>query len=171
MLCLAWGNRAPRGSSAATKVVSHAIDGAAQRQQLPDSCTLSRDHAVLAPLLQDYFRRTTAGGMIVPPGSGQEEDTMTTSAPQIAIQLPDGRMASFEEMQAYGQTLQQFIFEQEAVLPQVTDTTRHNNVVEYLRLLASSYNEQLRLYKAAEAQRQREILVITLRFGGDQGWR
>ncbi|MBK6740290.1 MAG: hypothetical protein IPG64_21875 [Haliea sp.] len=96
---------------------------------------------------------------------------MTTSAPQIAIQLPDGRMASFEEMQAYGQTLQQFIFEQEAVLPQVTDTTRHNNVVEYLRLLASSYNEQLRLYKAAEAQRQREILVITLRFGGDQGWR
>ncbi|MBK6512072.1 MAG: hypothetical protein IPG06_23295 [Haliea sp.] len=96
---------------------------------------------------------------------------MTTSAPQIAIQLPDGRMASFEEMQAYGQTLQQFIFEQEAVLPQVTDTTRHNNVVEYLRLLASGYNEQLRLYKAAEAQRQREILVITLRFGGDQGWR
>ena len=96
---------------------------------------------------------------------------MTTSAPQIAIQLPDGRMASFEEMQAYGQTLQQFIFEQGAVLPQVTDTTRDNNVVEYLRLLASSYNEQLRLYKAAEAQRQREILVITLRFGGDQGWR
>ena len=96
---------------------------------------------------------------------------MTTSAPQIAIQLPDGRMASFEEMQAYGQTLQQFIVEQEAVLPQVTDTTHHNNIVEYLRLLASSYNEQLRLYKAAEAQRQREILVITLRFGGDQGWR
>lgn len=96
---------------------------------------------------------------------------MTTSAPQITIQLPDGRMASFEDMQAYGQTLQQFIFEQEAALRQVTDTTHHNNIVEYLRLLASSYNAQLRQFKAAQAQRQREILVIMLRFGGDQDWR
>jgi len=96
---------------------------------------------------------------------------MTTSAPQLTINLPDGRVANFEEMQAYGQTLQQFIFAQEAALPQVTNTTRHNNIIDYLRLLASSYNDQLRLYKAEEAQRQREVLVVTLRFGGDQGWR
>jgi hypothetical protein len=109
--------------------------------------------------------------VLILPGTCQEEETMTTSAPQLTINLPDGRVANFEEMQAYGQTLQQFIFEQEAVLPQVTDTTRHNTIVEYLRLLASSYNDQLRLYKAAEAQRQREVLVVMLRFGGEQGWR
>lgn len=96
---------------------------------------------------------------------------MTTSEPQLTIKLPDGHVASFEDMQAYGQTLQHFILTQETLLPQVTDTTRHNNIVEYLRLLASSYNAQLRLYKAAEAQRQREVLVIMLRFGGDRGWR
>lgn len=96
---------------------------------------------------------------------------MSTSAPQFTIKLPDGRGASFEDMQAYGKTLQQFLFEQEALLPQVSDTTRRNDIIEYLRLLASSYNAQLRLYKAAEAQRQRETLVILLRFGGDQGWR
>jgi hypothetical protein len=96
---------------------------------------------------------------------------MTTSAQQLSVKLPNGAVASFEDMQAYGQTLQHFVLEQEAALPQVTDTTRHNQIVDYLRLLASSYNEQLRLYKAAESQRQREILVIMLRFGGDQGWR
>lgn len=96
---------------------------------------------------------------------------MTTSAPRLTIKLPDGRVASFEDMQAYGQTLQQFILAQEAALAQVTDTIRHNQIVDYLRLLARGYNEQLRRYKAAEAQRQREILVIMLRFGGDRGWR
>lgn len=94
---------------------------------------------------------------------------MATSTPLLAINLPHGEIASFEEMQAYGQTLQQFILEQEAALTQVTDTHWHNQVVDYLRLLASAYNEQLRHYKAAEARRQREVLFVMLRVGGDSG--
>lgn len=95
---------------------------------------------------------------------------MATSPPRLAITLPHGEVATFEEMQDYGETLQCFIREQEWALAQVQDTQRYNQIVDYLRLLASSYNEQLRLYKAAEAQRQRDILVVMLRLGSSQPW-
>ena len=91
---------------------------------------------------------------------------MSHSAPQLTIKMPHGEVATFEEIQAYGQTLQRFIREQEAALTQMHDTVRHNQIIDYLRLLARSYNEQLHLYKAAEARRQREVLVILLKIGG-----
>ncbi len=91
---------------------------------------------------------------------------MAISVPGLAIRLPDGRVASYEEMREYGQTLQHFIVEQEAVLAQIEDTQRHNEIIDYLNLLAGGYNEQLCAYKAAEAQRQQEMLVILLRLGG-----
>ncbi|MCB1706473.1 MAG: hypothetical protein KDI17_16520 [Halioglobus sp.] len=92
---------------------------------------------------------------------------MSNSAPQLTINLPHGDVATYEEMQAYGDILQRFIREQEAALEQVKDITRHNQIVDYLRLLARSYNEQLRLYKAAEAKRQRETLIVLLKIGGN----
>ncbi len=91
---------------------------------------------------------------------------MSVSTPQIAIKLPHGEVANFQEMQVYGQTLQRFVREQEAGLAQIEDTQHHDQIIDYLQLLARSYNEQLRLYKAAEAQRQKAILVVLLRIGG-----
>jgi hypothetical protein len=88
---------------------------------------------------------------------------VTTLSGQMAVNLPNGSEATFEEMQAYGQTLQTFIREQEAALPQVTDTRRHNQIIDYLRLLAEGYNAQLRLFRAAQAQRQKALLVAVIR--------
>lgn len=96
---------------------------------------------------------------------------MAASAPQLSITVPDGAAATFEELQAYGQILQRFILQQEAALPAIDDNARHNEIIEYLRLLASSYNQQLRRYKAAQAQRQRETLIVMLRIGGGSDWR
>jgi len=95
------------------------------------------------------------------------EEKMMASAPQLAITLPDGSVANFEEIQAYGQVLQRFILEQEAALPAVKDANRHNEIIDYLRLLARSYNAQLRRFKAAQAQRQKAILVVLIRTGPD----
>jgi hypothetical protein len=47
----------------------------------------------------------------------------------------------------------------------VREDTRHNEIVDYLRLLARSYNEQLRRFKAAQAERQRQVLVVLMRAG------
>jgi hypothetical protein len=91
---------------------------------------------------------------------------MGTSLGPIAVELPNGREATLEQMQIYGRILQNFIREQEAALPQLKDTTRHNQIIDYLRLLADGYNEQLGLYKAAEAQRQQELLVAMIRVVG-----
>ena len=87
---------------------------------------------------------------------------MTSSNP-ILIQLPKGETATFEDMQAYGETLQAFIREQEEHLPEERDVTRHNEVVDYLNLLANSYNEQLRLFKEAEARRRTTMLLSLMR--------
>ena len=57
---------------------------------------------------------------------------MSNPAPQLTINLPHGDVASYEEMQAYGEILQRFIREQEAALEQVKDITRHNQIVDYL---------------------------------------
>jgi hypothetical protein len=84
---------------------------------------------------------------------------MTISSNSLSITLPDGQKASFKEMQAYGNCLQDFIRDQESKLPQIEDTRLHNETVEYLKLLATSYNKQLRIYKAQEAQNQRQFMI------------
>jgi hypothetical protein len=93
---------------------------------------------------------------------------MATATCQLAVTLPNGREATIEEMRAYGHVLQKFIVEQEAGLPQVKDSVHHNQIIDYLRLLANSYNEQLRLFKFAETQRQRELLVTMLQITGNR---
>jgi hypothetical protein len=91
---------------------------------------------------------------------------MTTSSSPIAVTLPNGREATFDEMQSYRKILLDFIQDQEALLPQVKDSRRHNQIIDYLRILAAGYNWQLGLYKAAEAQRQQELLVAMVRVVG-----
>jgi len=90
---------------------------------------------------------------------------MGTSSGSISVELPNGREATLEEMHVYGRTLQYFIREQEAALPLLKDTIRHNQIIDYLRLLADGYNEQLRLYKTADTQRQ-QLLVAMIRIVG-----
>jgi len=84
---------------------------------------------------------------------------MTGIGSPTSISLPRGETATFEEMQAYGSVLQSFIYEQEAKLPAVKDTRRHNDAVDYLQSLANGYNEQLRIYKDTEARRQRNLMA------------
>ncbi len=83
----------------------------------------------------------------------------TSSTPNI-IRLPAGHEASFEYMQAYGSVLQTFIQDQEALLPAITDTRRHNDTIDYLQSLANGYNEQLRIYKTRVAMQQ--IMMVAL---------
>jgi hypothetical protein len=91
---------------------------------------------------------------------------MATSSGEMAVKLPNGKKATFEEMQSYGRILKAFICDQEEKLPQVEDTRRHNQIIDYLQTLADGYNLQLSLYRAAEAQRQQELLVVMFRFIG-----
>lgn len=88
---------------------------------------------------------------------------MTGPASSLSIHLPRGEHASFEEMQAYGSVLQSFICTQEALLEEMEDVQHHNDTIDYLQSLANSYNEQLRVYKEAEAQRQRATLTALMR--------
>tara|TARA_B100001540_G_scaffold271058_3_gene254628 strand:+ start:2250 stop:2525 length:276 start_codon:yes stop_codon:yes gene_type:complete len=84
----------------------------------------------------------------------------------ISVQLPDGRTATFADMQSYGEILQQFIREQEQALPAVQDVSRHNEIIDYLQLLADAYNQQLRVFKAEESRRQRMFQLSLMRFVG-----
>lgn len=81
----------------------------------------------------------------------------------LAVTIPLGENASFEEMQSYGEVLQMFICDHEAELAHVADLKRHNDTVDYLQSLANCYNEQLRIYKQAEAQRHRDLLTALAR--------
>lgn len=83
-----------------------------------------------------------------------------TSSDTHAVTLPDGRNASYEDMQQYGETLQAFIREQEVKLADIEDARRHNEIIDYLQMLADGYNEQLRLFKAARAQRQSAVVIL-----------
>lgn len=87
---------------------------------------------------------------------------MTGTTDPISIKLPHGEHASFEEMQAYGSVLQSFICTQEALLEDIDDVRHHNDTVDYLQSLANGYNEQLRIYKDAEARRQKDVLSALL---------
>jgi hypothetical protein len=91
---------------------------------------------------------------------------MATSAVPLTVKLPYGREATFEEMQIYGQIMQDFIRNQEALLPQVKDTRRHNQIIDYLQTLADGYNKQLGIYKAAEACRQQDGVMALIRIAG-----
>jgi hypothetical protein len=92
---------------------------------------------------------------------------MASISRPLAITLPDGQEASFEEMQTYGRILQDFIRDQEARLPEVGDTNLHNEIIDYLQLLATAYNKQLRIYKAREEQKQRQFMVLLMQVGGN----
>ena len=87
---------------------------------------------------------------------------MTISADPISVNLPRGEHATFEEMQCYGSVLQTFISDQEAKLPDIRDLKKHNDTVDYLHSLANSYNEQLRVYKETESQRQRTLMAALM---------
>ena len=82
------------------------------------------------------------------------------------VQLPKGDSATFDEMRAYGETLPLFVREQEAALADVHDVQRHNQIVDYLNLLATSYNEQLRVFKIAEKRRQATLMLSLMRYVG-----
>ena len=83
---------------------------------------------------------------------------MNLQSDRVSIKLPRGDQASFEEMQAYGNTLQTFICTQEQQLEKIGNTQQHNLTVEYLCSLADGYNEQLHVFKETEARRQRDII-------------
>ena len=44
----------------------------------------------------------------------------------------------------------------------LTDTRRHNEIADYLNVLANSYNEQLHIFRKAEAGRMQQIMAIML---------
>ena len=84
-----------------------------------------------------------------------------TSPP--TIRMPDGAKASFAQMQSYASVLQGFITEQESKLDDIKDIKQHNEIVDYLQTLANSFNQQLHVYKAKDAQQQREMMRELMR--------
>ena len=46
----------------------------------------------------------------------------------------------FDEMPDYGQVMQNFIRDQEEQLPHVSDSRRHNQIIDYLQNLADAYS-------------------------------
>jgi len=70
-----------------------------------------------------------------------------------AVEIPDGRTASFADMRRYGQVIQQFVRDTEARLPLTADTLEHNRIVDFLHALADAYNQQLRIFRESEQQR------------------
>ena len=87
---------------------------------------------------------------------------MTTYTSPLTIKLPYGEAASFAEMQAYGTVLQSFIYDQEEKLTDIEDAKRHDETIDYLQSLASSYNEQLRVFKQTEARHQRKLMIALM---------
>ncbi|MFT5484586.1 MAG: hypothetical protein ACI9GW_003253, partial [Halieaceae bacterium] len=74
------------------------------------------------------------------------------------LQIPDGRCADREEMSVFGETLKNFVLLQENALDEVTSLSLHNQIVDFLNVLADAYNEQLVLFNEAEQLRQRHLL-------------
>ena len=89
---------------------------------------------------------------------------METSDYQLKLELPRGETATFDEMQRYGSAIQNFVQETEAKLPDVENINEYNEIVDYLNMLADSYNQQLRAYKAAEKERLRLCMMNLLSF-------
>lgn len=84
---------------------------------------------------------------------------MVNAFNDATLQIPDGRYADVRDMEEFGKTLQSFIQQQEAALDQVSDDAHHNEIVDFLELLAHSYNEQLHIFKRMEIERQRQLLA------------
>jgi hypothetical protein len=78
-----------------------------------------------------------------------------------AIHLPDGRVASETEMREVGSLLQLYVRNTEKGLPDIADSAEHDRIIDFLRLLAKRFNDELRLFRAAEEERrdQREMLL------------
>ncbi|MGI9294696.1 MAG: hypothetical protein ACR2PS_12000 [Pseudomonadales bacterium] len=91
---------------------------------------------------------------------------MSASPTPLIVNLPDGEQATYKEMQIYGRMLQTYIRRQEDALPLVNDASRHNQIVEYLVLLADAYNEQLGHYKASEIRRQQALVLAMMGIHG-----
>ena len=75
------------------------------------------------------------------------------------LQIPDGRCADREEMSVFGETLKNFVLLQENALDEVTSLSLHNQIVDFLNVLADAYNEQLVLFNEAEQLRQHQLLA------------
>jgi len=73
------------------------------------------------------------------------------------LQIPDGKCADINEMESFGNILQDFIQQQEAALAAVSSIERHNQFVDYLNVLADCYNEQLRIFKETELVRRQQL--------------
>lgn len=87
-----------------------------------------------------------------------------------AVEIPDGRTASFADMRRYGQVIQQFVRDTEARLPLTADTLEHNRIVDFLHALADAYNQQLRIFRESEQQRVQEFqqqLILLIADAGE----
>ena len=93
---------------------------------------------------------------------------METSDYQLKLELPRGETASFEEMQRYGQAIQAFVQETESTLHSIENPKQYNEIVDYLNLLADSYNAQLRAYKIAEKERLRLYMMNLMMLQAEQ---
>ena len=87
---------------------------------------------------------------------------ITIPAGGHTLEIPDGRHASLEQMQTFGTTLQRFVRAQEASLARVDDPHRHNQIVDYLELLADAYNTQLKVFRETEAARHQTLAAMLL---------
>jgi len=89
------------------------------------------------------------------------------------LQLPDGAHADLEEMSTFGRTLQKFIAQQEQLLDEIVDIDHHNEIIDFLNVLADTYNEQLTLFKEAEGERQERLFeaMVTLAMNEPQDFR
>ena len=89
---------------------------------------------------------------------------LTISQESIQNHIYNGMV--FDEMPDYGQIMQNFINDQEEQLPHAIDSSRHNQIIDYLQKLAEGYSYELCLYRSAEPRRQHEMLVAMTRVVG-----
>lgn len=85
---------------------------------------------------------------------------MTYRPDPLAIELPDGRVATEREMRNVGRMLQLFVRTTEERLPRIEDTQEHDRIVDFLHRLANAYNEQLRLFRQAQQARERQRAML-----------
>lgn len=89
------------------------------------------------------------------------------------LQIPDGAHADLEEMATCARTLQKFIARQEQLLDEIVNIEHHNEIIDFLNVLADAYNEQLALFKEAECERREKLFeaMITLATSEPQDFR
>lgn len=78
----------------------------------------------------------------------------------LVVKFPDGRTATFEIMRDYGRAVQQFVRDTEAALAEVADAGQHNRIVDYLHVVADTYNDQFRIFRASEQERQLRVAAF-----------